>query len=180
MNLFIYTGASRLNAAVVESATDLTPVSRLPDLIVGDSEPVTVKFLSASGAYESWSGGGTYTLSISIGALGADGVGAYFQTSSFTAVTNGWTGRLDLAASALRSAVGGYLADRPGVTGAPLTLQVRVTDASGNTETYARQSVVISGAVSVPTTADSTPVTYATAADVAADAATASARFAPA
>ena len=175
MNLFIYTGASRLNAAVVESATDLTPVSRLPDLIVGDSEPVTVKFLSASGAYESWSGGGTYTLSISIGALGADGVGAYFQTSSFTAVTNGWTGRLDLAASALRSAVGGYLADRPGVTGAPLTLQVRVTDASGNTETYARQSVVISGAVSVPTTADSTPVTYATAADVAADAATASA-----
>jgi hypothetical protein len=175
MNLFIYTGASRLNAAVVESATDLTPVSRLPDLIVGDSEPVTVKFLSASGTYESWSGGGTYTLSISIGALGADGVGAYFQTSSFTAVTNGWTGRLDLAASALRSAVGGYLADRPGVTGAPLTLQVRVTDASGNTETYARQSVVISGAVSVPTTADSTPVTYATAADVAADAATASA-----
>ena len=175
MNLFIYTGASRLNAAVVESATDLTPVSRLPDLIVGDSEPVTVKFLSASGAYESWSGGGTYTLSISIGALGADGVGAYFQTSGFTTVTNGWTGRLDLAASALRSAVGGYLADRPGVTGAPLTLQVRVTDASGNTETYARQSVVISGAVSVPTTADSTPVTYATAADVAADAATASA-----
>ena len=87
MNLFIYTGATRLNAAVVESATDLTPVARLPDLIVGDSEPVTVKFLSASGAYESWSGGGTYTLSISIGTLGADGIGAYFQTSSFTAVT---------------------------------------------------------------------------------------------
>lgn len=170
MNLFVYTGAATLNAAIVTSATDLTPLTRLPDLIFGDAEPVAVKFLSASGTYESFSGSGTHTLSISIGEASEMGAAAYFQTSSFSTITNGWSGRLSLTTSALRSAVTSYLADRPSATAQPLFLQIRVTDSSGNTETHAKQKILVGGAVSVATTADDTPVTFASYADVAASA----------
>ena len=160
------TGAATLNAAIVTSATDLTPLTRLPDLIFGDAEPVTIKFLSASGTYESFSGSGTHTLSISIGEASEMGAAAYFQTSSFSTITNGWSGRLSLTTSALRSAVTGYLADRPSATAQPLFLQIRVTDSDGNTETYSKQKILIGGSVSVATTADDTPVTFASYADV--------------
>jgi hypothetical protein len=180
MNLFVYTGAATLNAAIVTSATDLTPLTRLPDVVFGDSEPITVKFLSAAGAYESFSGAGTHTLSVSIGDASALGAGAYLQTSTFTAITNGWSGRLVLTSDALRSAVASYLETRAGATGAPLTLQIRVTDADGNTETDAKQKILVGSAVSVATTANSTPVAFATFADVEASATAAAASAAAA
>ena len=171
MNLFIYTGAATLSTAIVTSATDLTPLARLPDVVFGDSEPVTVKFLSAAGVYESFSGSGSYTLSISIGDTGTTGAGAYYQTSTFTTITNGWEGRLTLASADLATATAAYLDARPTASAAPFTLQIRLTDTSGYTETYAKQRILLGAPVSVANTANSTPVAFASYADVVASAA---------
>src|SRR4051812_28118357 len=105
MNLFINTGATALADAIVNSASDLTSVSRLPDVVYGDSEPLTVKFLSAASTYQSWTVAAGYVVSVSIGELGPDGGGAYVQTSSFADVTNGFSGRLAIVGDAIAGAI---------------------------------------------------------------------------
>lgn len=163
MNLFVYTGASNLAQAVVTSASDLTPVSPNPGLVFGDTEPLTLKFLSASGVYESWTLAGGYSVVVSLGEPNTDGSGAYVQTSNFADVTNGFSGALQLTTQSLAGALNNKRGSSPT---ASFTLHVRVTSPDGITQTYARQLVTLAASVSVALTPDSTPVNFATFAEV--------------
>jgi hypothetical protein len=199
MNLFIYTGARDLvqcaatteadcnaliaalaNPTTTANATTLARIaSGFPQMVLGDSEPLVVKFMSAASTYESWSGSSGYAVTASLGLLSHDGVENYAETDDFTAITNGWSGRLALSTQDLIDAVQqsagegirtllprfGFNSNR----GVALTLQVRVTDGSGNRETYAIPQITLVGSVNAAGVSAPNPaVNYLTAAEIAA------------
>ncbi len=174
MNLFVYTGASALSSALVNSATDLTAISRAPDIAYGDSEPLAIQFLSAASTFEPWTVVGGYTVSVAVGPLGGDGAG-WPATSNFTFASNTFSGRLSLTGESIAGAIAAAVAKNQPY--AELWIQVRVTSPAGQTETYARRKINVACAVGA---GDETPVDYATFEDVEAarDAAEASANAA--
>jgi len=149
MNLFIYTGASEITAAAVASASDLTPAT-LPQLVAGDTPSFTVKFLSALSAFESWSGQSGYTLSLSLGLPSSDGSFLCATNSTFSQVTNGWTGTLALTSHALANIIAGVLWENPRRSQIRMTLQVAVTDNSGNRVTYAELPINVRALIATP------------------------------
>ena len=147
MNLFILTQAdgnpvADKTAAAVVSVTDDTQVGDLGNLVLGDSEPLVVKFTTGTAA-PAFAGDGTYTLSVSLGAVTSGGTQNSASASGLTVITGGWSGRLALTGTDLIAAVntagGGACASR----GGEFTLQVRVSDPSGYTVTYALLPVFI-------------------------------------
>jgi len=126
----------------VVSVTDDTQVSDLGNLVLGDSEPLVVKFTTGLAA-PAFAGDGTYTLAVSLGVPTSGGTQSYAAGSGFSVVTGGWSGRPALTGTDLIAAVntagGGACASR----GGEFTLQIRVTDPSGYTVTYALLPVFI-------------------------------------
>ena len=200
MNLFIYTGAPDLsncaattladcNALIAALANPYTTAnantlsrinSSFPQLVLGDSEPLVVKFLSAANTYETWSGDASYVLSANLGLPTQDGSEWYAQAGTFTTIANGWSGRMALSTEPLIGFIqesigqsranqrlpfqaGGYN------TGGALYLQLTVTDASGYRETYSIPTVRITGRVDSTGVSAPTPAAdYLTAAEAAA------------
>jgi hypothetical protein len=200
MNLFIYTGAPDLsncaattladcnaliaalaNPTTMANANTLARInSSFPQLVLGDNEPLVVKFLSAASTYETWSGDASYTLSASLGLPMHDGSEFYAQAGTFSTVTNGWSGRMALSTQELvdfvQQAIGASVVNprfpfQAGSynTGGQLTLQITVTDSSGNRETYSIPTVRIVGRVDATgVSAPSPAASYLTAAEIAA------------
>lgn len=145
MNLFILTLADGSPvadkcAALVAGLADATPVTDAGNLVLGDAEPLTLKFTTGSAA-AAFSGDSTYSLAVALGELTSSGVSNLSSTTAFTAVSGGWTGRLALDTTALVNHV--HAAHRRGQPGALLYLQVRVTDPSGYPVTYALVPVMV-------------------------------------
>lgn len=142
MNLFIYTQATNLAEAAVTSATDLTPATDLGDFVLGDVEPLVIRFTEgASGTVPSWCGTAGHGIDVSLGELSATGSGLYATSASFTYANNVFSGSLDVGTQALRNWVGGRL-DGKGA----LLLQVRHLTPTG-CETLAIVPVQVLGAV---------------------------------
>lgn len=143
MDLFILTTATDLTAAAVTSASDLTPLTDTPEVVVGDTETFTVKFLTGAGAYASWAGQAGYSLSLSLGSPTPQGLSVYALDGGTTAIANGWSGDIALSSSALVSALSCELGCRPRATAALFVLQVTVTDPQGRRETYAQVAITV-------------------------------------
>jgi hypothetical protein len=163
MDLIIRTtGTTDLTAAAVVSASDLTPLTApqdLPQLTLGATEPVTVKFVSAASTYESWSGDATYAVMVTVGQVTADGTEGYAEATLDTTITNGKSGNLNLDTTALNDALAlAFLRNKRANT-VQLTLQVTVTDPTGNRRVWAMIPVTVWGKVStyVPDSANNPP-----------------------
>ncbi len=168
MNLFILTKSdgspiADKTAAAVASVTDSTVLEDVGNLLLGDSEPLIVKFTSGSSA-PSFAGDATYSLTVAIGVVTSDGSRDYVSTTSFSTVSGGWSGRLSLTTTDLISAVNvlGGNSRNCQMPGAWLTLQIRVTNPSGNIVTYALLRVFIAWPVVSSTPSDTSTTAYLT------------------
>jgi hypothetical protein len=163
MDLVIYTGATDLSQAAVTSPTDLTPAPELGQLVLGDTEPLTLRFTTGpAGASPAWLGQSGYLLSVTFGVPTANGGGIFAATSDFTFSAPAYSGNLYLGSSLLASFFAGLLPRRA----AWLTLQVRLTNPAGHTETLLAAGISCSQSVPSPDTPADTPVNYATYAEV--------------
>lgn len=158
MNLFILTNsdgspiADKTVAAVV-SVTDTTQVQDLGDLLLGDSEPIVLKFTTGTAA-PAFAGDATYTPSLSLGLVTVDGSCNFAAVPSWTVTTGGWTGRLPLTGTNLAgtaSALGGNWIMSPpysaGPSGCWMAIQIRVTNPASQTATFALLRVYVEWAV---------------------------------
>lgn len=148
MTLYIDTTAVDKMLAAVTSATDLTALSQVEQLTLGDSEPFTISFLSAASTYPAWVTDAAYTVSLGLGFVTAGGTEMWASGSASTIVGNTRTGRLNLNTSLLQGAeftalFQNYLGwpygpnSRQRRRGLSNTLQIANADASGNRETFA-------------------------------------------
>lgn len=136
------------SAASVASVTDTTQ-TEAGSVVLGDSEPITLKFTTGTAA-PAFAGDGTYTPAVLLGGVTPDASQNYANAGTMSTTTGGWTGRMALTGSALQGAIrvlgGGIEAQCPGMAGPRggwLTLQVRVTNPSGYTYTYALLPVFV-------------------------------------
>lgn len=150
MDLFINTSSKDLTTAAVASASDFTALDTLtdlPQLVAERTEPFTVKFLSSSNTYESWSASPTYTVRLALGLITADGTQDFAEATLSTIVANGKSGALDLTpdtvTAAMRSACVGYGRK----SSARFVLEVLVTDDAGKVRTWAQLPVRVNGLV---------------------------------
>lgn len=169
--LFIYTGATDLSAAAVTSAASLTPLEgpgAFRQLVLGTTEPLTVKFLSAASTYESWSDDPTYTVTASLGELTPDGLALYTESALSTVVADGKSGDLVLTTVPLIDAARFSTSCRPRATALQVVLQITVTDPAGARRAYAQLPLTLNFRVPSFTPAPSPSPEYLTAAEIAA------------
>lgn len=150
MEIIVNINAANLEQSAVASIADLTPVTTFPQLVLGDSEPLIIKFTDA-GVAPAWAGDDGYTLVVALGSLDVNGLLTKTITQSFTPVTGGWTGRLNLATQQLIDAMVFSVGNSVNWSRYPLGarfpgpvptlgwfyLQIRVMDPAGNVETFA-------------------------------------------
>lgn len=170
MDLIIYTAASDKTQAAVTSATDLTPVASLEMLVIGDQTPLNITFTTGSGA-PNWAGDPSYTLTVGLGNLDAGGLTNYTGTSTFSAITGGWSGTLPLntqtLVDALALAVGSSVdwTRFPTQSRVPFPrpaygyfwLQIKVTGPTGLPVTYANMRVCLLSRVLPPSLVTTAP-----------------------
>lgn len=171
MDLFILTSTKDRSAAAITSASDVTPLvgpADFPELVLGTTEPLTVKFLTGASAYETWSDDPTYTVTASVGYLSADGLAVFAEGALSTVVSDGKSGSLSLNTVALADALRFALTGRQSKVG--MTLQIAVTDASGDRRVYAQLPVFVNGRVSTftPQSTALASETFLTASEIAA------------
>lgn len=151
MDLLILTSALDRSVAAITSATDTAVLSGpddFPQLVLGTTEPMTVKHLSAASTYETWSYDPTYTVKVALGNLTATGLDSFAEATLSTVITNqGKSGNLSLTTARLASAMScAFNTTRPGAR-VVMTLQVTVTDPSGNNRVFAQLPVSVRGTV---------------------------------
>jgi hypothetical protein len=152
--LYILTTATDKTRAAVTSMTDSTPVTSLEQMVLGDTATLTIYFTTGTAA-PAWAGASGYTLNVGLGTLDAGGAAAYTSSTSFTGITNGWTGNLSLNTARLVDALALQVGSAIDWTRFPtqarvpfprpqygwFNLQISVTDPSGYTTTYAELRV---------------------------------------
>lgn len=77
--LYINTRASSLDRALVQSESDLSPISTV-DLVVGDTRPVELFFVNGIGGFETWSGNAAYAPTLAVGDCGSPTGGTFTLT----------------------------------------------------------------------------------------------------
>jgi hypothetical protein len=152
MNLFILTETdgspiSDKTVAAVTSMTNTAEVSSLGNVVLGDSEPLTVKFTTGTAA-PAFAGANDYTLAVALGYTTSNGSESYVEATGFTTTTAGWTGRLPLTGTEFVSAVevagGSSRCNKNSASrGGYFTLHVRVTNPTANVVTYALLPVFV-------------------------------------
>lgn len=158
MILYIDTTAVDKMLAAVTSATDFTALPQIEQLVLGDSEPFTISFLSAPSTYPAWATDPTYTISLGLGFVTAGGTEMWASGSANTVAGNTRTGRLNLNTALLQGAE--FTALFYNYTSSPYgwnsrqrrrgltnTLQISNADASGNRETLALLPVWVCASV---------------------------------
>jgi len=155
--LVIDTTALDKSQAVVTAIGSVTPVAALQELTVGDNEPFTVTFTAGVGGTPAWAGNAGYTLVVGVGSLDVDGLSNQASAILATPIAAGWSGILSLTTQALYDNLKflvGYAIDsskfplqsrvpRARPFGGWFSLQIRVTDPTGNQVTYADLRVYI-------------------------------------
>lgn len=128
--------------------TALSGPDAFPQLVLGTTEPITVKHYSAASTVETWSYDPTYTVVASLGVLTPSGLEVYAEATLSTVITLlGKSGDLALTTARLVSAMANILSTRPNATRATLTLQISVTDPTGNKRVFAQLPVTVVGTV---------------------------------
>lgn len=149
-NLFINVAAQSPETAFVVSEAYPLQLPEVLELVYGDQLVLNIYLVDGIGDYDSISGLTGYTLKVGVGAPG--GTVAAFQ-DSWTQITSGWTGTLDLNTAGIQTLLNSAVS-------VSSYLEVEITDSLGKVRTYGQAKVTlrnqaISGASSVPTpTAD--------------------------
>jgi len=153
MDLFIRTaGVTDLSAAAVKSASDFTALSGpsdFPQLVLGVDEPVSLRFLSAVSTYEAWSDDPTYTMKVSLGQITAGGLRNLAESTIATVATDYKTGTLALTGISLIDYMNTAFGYNSRAASVQLTMQVTVTDPSGNRRVFAMLPVTVLGSVAL-------------------------------
>jgi hypothetical protein len=153
MKLVIDISATDRTNSLVTSVTDTAQVSSVQTLILGNSEPLDIKFTDSSlatPASPAWAGAAGYTLAVGLGSLDSNALLCHTSTTSFTTQSGGWTGRLSLATEDLKEAVN-LASSVPGFaniatdprarntrpTAVWMWLEVQVIDSAGQPISYA-------------------------------------------
>lgn len=152
MDLLINTAALDKSAAAVGAAATFLPLTGpddFPQLVLGTTEPITLKFLSAASTFETWSDSLLYTMAVSIGRKTPTGLLDFADATLATVITNGKSGSLALTGSRIADEMRFILAccSNWNRTDVILTLQVKVTDPSGNVRCFAQIPVQVNGKV---------------------------------
>jgi hypothetical protein len=173
MDLLIYTGAKDRSQSAATSASDVTALEGpddFPQLVLGTTEPLTAKFLSAASTYESWSDDSTYTVTASLGYLTSTGLDVFAEATLSTVISDGKSGDLALDTTALAEALRQAIDGHPRRTAVQMTLQITVTDADGDRRIYAQLPVQVNGRVSnfTPRVTALPSETYSTTAEISA------------
>jgi hypothetical protein len=85
IKFYINASATNPKSALVQSESVIRPVNP-PTFVVSDKVPIELYFVNGTGGFESWSGGGSYTLKVALGTPGAIPTGGTF-TLTFGAQT---------------------------------------------------------------------------------------------
>jgi hypothetical protein len=160
MDLFILTtGVTDLSASAITSASNVTPLvppTGLPQLVLGTTEPITVKFLTAASTYETWSDDPAYDVIVSLGLITSDGLEDYVQTELATVITEGKSGSLQLTSDKLIAAVEAAFGRNLHASTVEFVLQINVTAPVGSMRCFAMLPVTVWGRV--PSFTPSDPV----------------------
>lgn len=156
MILYIDTLAKDKTQAAMTALATYTAATELEQLVLGDSEPMVLHFLTAASTYASWVNDATYGVSVGLGVQDADASRLYTSTTTFTVSSTSRSGRLSLDTTDLRDAVA-FICSQTNRTYAKLVLQIRVTDPSGNIETLALLTVFVQNRVLSTSPSDSDP-----------------------
>lgn len=113
--------------ALVLSVSNPIPISA-PELVFGDSLSTRIFIVDGSGNYSSASGAIGSTVKVGIGLLGTEDPA--WLNENWMAITNGWSGVISPNIQAVFDLFNG----KNFITA---VLQIKVTDAQGNVETYA-------------------------------------------
>lgn len=146
MDLTINVDVLDKTSSAVVSASDRTELEELQLLVLGNIEPLTLRFCDDDGATPSWVTDSTTTLSVGIGNPDVDGAQLFTSTNIFTIVGSTRVGALSLSTATLRTAVYNALQCRRGSI-ASFTLEIRKTAPTGAIETLALLLVRIASKV---------------------------------
>lgn len=152
MDLLINTSALDRSAAAVDGAASFVALSgpdQFPQLVLGTTEPITLKFLSAASTYETWTDDVTYTMVVSLGYKTPSGLLDLADGIIAAQIVNGKSGSLTLTGAKIADQVRWILAccSSWNRTDVILTLQVSVTDAGGLRRVFAQLPVQVNGKV---------------------------------
>lgn len=151
MDLIINVDAlDKTNSAVV-STSDLTPVSDLQQLILGNQEPINLSFVDSSGAVPTWVTDWSTGVAVGLGTLGLINIPG-MNTAKLCAVTVSFAisgtmriGVLNLNTIDLIAALYGQPGGRRswGPLQMPFTLEVRITTSAGLVQTLGLLPVIV-------------------------------------
>lgn len=159
MDITIQSDALDKTAAVVNSASDRTPVADFELLVVGNRISVTLRFCDDDGATPAFVTDGTVIVDIGLGYPSVDGSTDYASTASLAVSGSTRAGTLDLNTAELLSAVyNGVIGcgNNQRLAQAPFVFEVRTTTAAGLVQTLALQRAYVSFRVA-PLVLDSNP-----------------------
>lgn len=147
MDITINIDATDKSSAVVNSATDRTPVSDFELLVLGNRVSVTLRFCDDDGATPAFVTDATTVVDIGVGIPDVDGNLSYATTTSLSVSGSTRTGTLDLDTTALKNAAyAGVVstANNLRLAQAPFVFEVRTTTAAGVRQTRCLQRAFVS------------------------------------
>ena len=143
-NVYLNAAALSPRFGFVRSELNPSPVD-IYDIVYGDKLALNIYLVDGAGGFDATSGLSGYTVKVGLGLIGQE-VAALQE--SWSLITNGWSGSIELNTTGVRDIVGS--ADQ-----ADAWIEIEITDPSGNRRTYGQQQVLllnqaISGTAAVP------------------------------
>lgn len=132
LNIYISAVANPRGSIVISQSNPVAQSFR--DLVLGDVHAVNLYLVDGVGGYDSRSGSAGSSVKAAIGTPGATPV---WVNSSWTIITNGWSGQIAANTQALASLF------TAGTNPVELELEIQVTDASGNPIAFANPLIKI-------------------------------------
>lgn len=157
MDLTINVDALDKTDSAVISAIDRTPLDDLQTLVLGNLEPLTLRFCDDDGATPSWVTDATTSLAVGLGNPDVDGAQLFTSTTSFAISGSTRVGTLSLNTSLLRTAVYNALVCKRGNI-ARFILEIRKTTAAGTVETLGLLPVPVASKVLTTSPDSASPV----------------------
>jgi hypothetical protein len=158
MDITLNVSAPDKTQAVVNSASDRTPVDDFELLVVGNRISVTLRFCDDDGATPAFVTDATTVIDCGVGIPTVDGTLDYATISSMAVSGSTRTGTLDLNTAALINAVNLAIGCRDSQQPqlAPFTFEVRKTTAAGVVESLCLQRAQVASRV-LPLVLDANP-----------------------
>lgn len=131
LDIFISSGNGPRGAIVVSKTNPVAVAFR--DLVLGDVHAANIYLVDSAGGFDALSGAAGSSIKAAIGIPGSDPV---WVNSSWTIITNGWTGQIAANTQAFADLFDGSNPINP-------TLEIQITDSSGNAIAFVNVPITI-------------------------------------